>query len=171
MAALIDEHYQLVYRYAYRLCGDAGEAEDLAQHTFLTAQAKLDQLREAGAARNWLCTIVRHAFLRQRRPSQRPLPLLDGVEPCTEFPPPEEIDEAALQAALDALPEEFRAPVVLFYFQGFSYKDIASQLQVPVGTVMSRLSRAKAQLRARLSDEDGPATPERSRAKSGSAAG
>uniref|UniRef100_A0A7C2NWJ2 RNA polymerase sigma factor n=1 Tax=Schlesneria paludicola TaxID=360056 RepID=A0A7C2NWJ2_9PLAN len=159
MASLIDEHYQLVYRYVYRLCGDAVEAEDLTQHTFLTAQAKRDQLRDAAAARGWLCTIARHAFLRSRRPSQRPLPLLDGVEPWTEPAAPEEIDREALQAALDGLPEEFRTPVILFYFEEFSYKDIADQLQVPLGTVMSRLSRAKAHLREKLADEPPPRRP------------
>ncbi|HUQ73024.1 MAG TPA: RNA polymerase sigma factor [Planctomycetaceae bacterium] len=153
MAALIDEHYQLVYRYAYRLCGDVVDAEDLTQQTFLTAQAKLDQLRDPAAARGWLCTIVRHAYLRERRQPQRTLSLWEGAEPWSEPSPPEDIDEAALQTALGELPEEFRTPVVLFYFEGFSYKDIAGQLQVPLGTVMSRLSRAKAHLREALSDE------------------
>jgi RNA polymerase sigma-70 factor, ECF subfamily len=153
MAALIDEHYALVYRYAYRLCGSVADAEDLTQQTFLTAQAKRDQLRDPQAARGWLCAIARHAFLRGRRQPQRTLSLGDGVEPCSEPAPPEEIDEATLQAALTELPEEFRTPVVLFYFEGFSYKEIASRLQVPLGTVMSRLSRAKAHLRQRLTDE------------------
>jgi RNA polymerase sigma-70 factor (ECF subfamily) len=152
MAALIDEHYQLVYRYAFRLCHDVADAEDLTQQTFLTAQAKLDQLRDPAAARGWLCTIVRHAFLRERRQPQRTLPLWEGTEPWSEPAPPEAIDEAALQTALEGLPDEFRVPVVLFYFEGFSYKDIAGQLQLPLGTVMSRLSRAKAHLRETLTE-------------------
>lgn len=153
MGQLIDEHYALVYRYAYRLCGDVADAEDLTQQTFLTAQAKLDQLREPAAARSWLCTIARHAYLRTRRQPQRTQPLWDDVEPCSEPSVPEEIDEATLQSALTELPEEFRAPVILFYFEGFSYKDIARQLGVPIGTVMSRLSRAKTHLRERLTDD------------------
>jgi RNA polymerase sigma-70 factor, ECF subfamily len=152
MAALIDEHYALVYRYAYRLCGTVADAEDLTQQTFLTAQAKRDQLRDPQAARGWLCAIARHAFLRGRRQPHRALPLWDGIEPRSEPSPPEEIDEAMLQGALAELPEEFRTPVVLFYFEGFSYKEIAGRLQVPLGTVMSRLSRAKAHLRERLTD-------------------
>jgi RNA polymerase sigma-70 factor, ECF subfamily len=153
MAALIDEHYALVYRYAYRLCGAVADAEDLTQQTFLTAQAKRDQLRDPQAARGWLCAIARHAFLRSQRYPQRTFPLWDGVEPWSESAPPEEIDEVTLQRALAELPEEFRTPVVLFYFEGFSYKEIAGRLQVPLGTVMSRLSRAKAHLRERLTDE------------------
>ena len=103
LAALIDEHYSLVYRYAYRLCGAVVDAEDLTQQTFLTAQAKLDQLRDPAAARGWLCTIVRHAYLRERRQPQRTLSLWEGAEPWSEPSPPEEIGEAALQAALAAL--------------------------------------------------------------------
>jgi RNA polymerase sigma-70 factor (ECF subfamily) len=153
VAKLIDEHYALVYRYAYRLTGTVADAEDLTQQTFLTAQAKLDQLREPAAARGWLCTIVRHAYLRTRRQPQRTQPLWDAAEPWSDPSPPEAIDEAELQAAIAALPEEFRTPVILFYFEGFTYKDIAQHLQIPVGTVMSRLSRAKGYLRDRLTDD------------------
>ncbi|MDB5334744.1 MAG: sigH, partial [Planctomycetaceae bacterium] len=61
------------------------------------------------------------------------------------------IDEEQLQAALLELPEEYRSPVVLFYFGELSYKEIAEQLEVPIGTVMSRLARAKSLLKKRLS--------------------
>ena len=64
--------------------------------------------------------------------------------------PPSEVDREQLQAALNELPETFRTPVILFYFEDFSYRDIADQMDVPIGTVMSRLARAKAHLRNRL---------------------
>ena len=61
-----------------------------------------------------------------------------------------EIDSERLQQALNDLPEAFRSPVILFYFEEFSYRDIAEQMDLPIGTVMSRLARAKAHLRGRL---------------------
>ena len=64
--------------------------------------------------------------------------------------PPPEIDSDDLQRALNELPESFRTPVILFYFDEFSYRDIAEHLDVPIGTVMSRLARAKAHLKERL---------------------
>jgi len=153
LAELIDRHYALVYRYAFRLSGSTSDAEDLTQQTFLQAQAKWDQLRETSRARNWLCAIVRNAYLHSRREGARPMPLDAAPEPCTVPSPPQEIDPQALQAALDELPEEFRTPLVLFYFQEFTYKDIAAQLQLPIGTVMSRLARGKEHLRRRLAPE------------------
>src|SRR5688572_19324002 len=63
-AELVRRHYALVYRYAYRLCGSAVDAEDLTQQAFLAAQEKLDQLREPECAKGWLCTIARHVYLK-----------------------------------------------------------------------------------------------------------
>ena len=63
------------------------------------------------------------------------------------------VDSVQLQEALNALPEAFRTPIILFYFEDFSYRDIAEQLNVPLGTVMSRLARAKTFLRQRLMDQ------------------
>ena len=63
------------------------------------------------------------------------------------------LDSAQLQKVLGELPETFRTPLILYYFEDFSYKDIAEQMNVPLGTVMSRLARAKAFLRQRLTDD------------------
>uniref|UniRef100_A0A7C4QS02 Sigma-70 family RNA polymerase sigma factor n=1 Tax=Schlesneria paludicola TaxID=360056 RepID=A0A7C4QS02_9PLAN len=154
LAELIDRHYALVYRYAYRLSGSATDAEDLTQQTFLQAQAHWEQLRDPAAAKYWLCAITRNAYLRAKRNPVRPVSLDLAPEPCAPVYP-EEIDPHALQTALQELPEEFRTPVILFYFQEFSYKDIAAHLNVPLGTVMSRLARAKEALRRRLVAEHG----------------
>jgi RNA polymerase sigma factor (sigma-70 family) len=153
---LVERHYDLIYRFAYRLSGSAADAEDLAQDAFLTAQTKLHQLREGEKARSWLLTIVRSAFLKSRRGQQQfafsalddpPQPAVDEeVEQSLLV----EIDNRQLQEALDELPEEFRTPLVLFYFEEFTYKQIAEIVDAPIGTVMSRLSRAKSHLRNRL---------------------
>lgn len=153
LAELVDEHYRAVFGYAYRLSGSVIESEDLTQQTFMLAQANLAQLREPRAARGWLYTIVRNEFLR-RRPSLFTIALDDASEPSIPEPEPGWMEggltSEQLQAALNELPVEFRVPVVLFYFENLCYRDIAEQLNLPLGTVMSRLSRAKSQLRQKL---------------------
>lgn len=153
LAALVEEHAELLYRYAYRLSGSAAEAEDLTQQTFLAAHRHLEQLREPGRAKSWLCTILRNEYLKQvRTQAGASLHSLEEVgEPQVEVPLDSPIDEEQLQAALQELPEEYRSPVILFYFGELSYKEIAEQLEIPIGTVMSRLARGKSFLKKRLS--------------------
>lgn len=150
---LVAEFHPAVYRYAYRLTGSVPDAEDLAQQTFLIAHEKIGQLRSVDCARSWLFTILRHLFGRwlQKR-SETPagdlslnLNSLPG-----EIPPEDTIDREQLQRALDQLPAAYRLVVTMFYFEDCSYREIAEELELPLGTVMSRLARAKAQLRAEL---------------------
>lgn len=152
LAKLIDEHYQVLYRYAYRLSGSQADAEDLTQQTYLLAQENLNQLRDPSAARSWLFTILRNAYLKSQRVRRHTKTVsLERVgEPEQETNPPKTIDEKRLQNLIDELPDEFRIPLILFYFEEFSYKDIADQLELPAGTVMSRLSRGKEHLRKKL---------------------
>lgn len=148
---LVGEHYVSLYRYAYRLTGSAADAEDLAQEAFCKAQAKQDQLRDPAAARSWLFSILRNAYLHRIRSDRRHLSLDDMgdiPEPVPEPLPP--VEPERLQQVLNEMPEAFRTPVILYYFEDFSYRDIAGQMEVPLGTVMSRLARAKAFLRGRL---------------------
>jgi RNA polymerase sigma-70 factor, ECF subfamily len=153
---LVHDHHADVYRYAHRLCGQPADAEDLAQQAFLTAQRHLGQLRDPLKARPWLLAITRNCFLKdyRKRQPQAATALdfeLDQVpHPAADDP----IDAEALQAALAELAEEFRVVVLMFYFEFLSYREIADQLDVPVGTVMSRLARAKVHLR-RLLTRDG----------------
>lgn len=149
MEELIRQHHVLLYRYAYRLSGSAADAEDLTQQTYLIAHENLHQLREAGAAKSWLCSILRRAFLRLRRRRLPTVPLDGDAEPWHEVPPLS-VDEEALQRALAEMPEEYRSAVILFYFQDLTYKEIAEILEIPMGTVMSRLSRGKGLLKASL---------------------
>jgi RNA polymerase sigma-70 factor (ECF subfamily) len=150
---LVDDHYEALYRYAYRLSGSASDAEDLTQEAFCKAQLNLSQLRDPARAKAWLFSILRNAYLhRVRADGQLHVLSLEDVgdvaEPVAE--PLPEIDPELLQKALSDLPEAFRTPIILYYFEDFSYRDIAEQMDLPMGTVMSRLARAKAHLRSRL---------------------
>lgn len=150
---LIDEYYTGLYRYAYRLSGTSADAEDLTQETFRKALSRLGQLRNPERAKPWLFRILRNAFLHRVRGEKRcKVVPLDGVSelPGREERPPANVDPVELQTALNELDESFRTPLILFYFEEFSYKDIADQLDLPIGTVMSRLARAKGYLRGKL---------------------
>ena len=150
---LIDAHYEALYRYAYRLAGNASDAEDLTQDTFGKAISRLGQLRDPERAKSWLFRILRNGYLhRIRDDRRRKLVPLEAVGDLAERAPqtPPEVDSAALQAALNDLDETFRTPLILFYFEDFSYRDIAEQMDLPIGTVMSRLARAKAYLKSKL---------------------
>jgi RNA polymerase sigma-70 factor, ECF subfamily len=150
---LVDQHYAALYRYAYRLSGCAADAEDLTQEAFCQAHLKLGQLRDWERAKAWLFSILRNAYLhRVRAHKHEHVVSLDGVGDLPERPaePLPEVDPQRLQQALNELPEGFRTPIVLYYFEDFSYRAIAEQMDLPLGTVMSRLARAKVHLRSRL---------------------
>lgn len=154
---LVLDYHREIYAYAYRLCGSVADAEDLAQTVFLTAHEKLDQLRDSGAARGWLYAILRSHFLKQVR-KKRPVPAasleMNFDDLACPVGDPIDIDREALQIALTELPELHRLVLVMFYFEQCSYQEIAERLEMPMGTVMSRLARAKARLRAHLSSAD-----------------
>ena len=156
---LVDEHYVALYRYAYRLTGSAVDAEDLTQEAFCKAQLSFSQLRDLDRAKSWLFSILRNAYLhRVRAEKQQPCVSLEGIGDVAESLPDSlpDIDPEKLQQALGELPEVFRTPIILYYFEDFSYRDVAEQMDLPLGTVMSRLARAKAFLRTRLL-QPGPA--------------
>ena len=158
---LVEEHYEALYRYASRLSGSTADAEDLTQEAFCKAQLNLGQLRDPARAKPWLFSILRNAYLHRVRASkQQSCVSLETIgdlpEPLPE--PLPDIDPERLQQALNDLPEVFRTPIILFYFEDFGYRDIAEQMDLPIGTVMSRLARAKAYLRARLVETGTPVT-------------
>ena len=157
----MEKYYALLYRYAFRLSGSAVEAEDLTQQTFLTAQTKIDQLRDPQCVKSWLFTIVRNTFLKKLRNlgTISTLSLESVLEPADDVVVEVSLIHQELQAILNELPEEFRTPLILYYFEEFNYKQIARQMDVPIGTVMSRLARAKKHLRHRLTKVQ-PVAPE-----------
>lgn len=153
VARLVAEYHQTVYRYAYRLTGSVADAEDLTQQVFMTAQAKLGQLRDSACVRGWLFAILRNRYLKTTR-KRFPVPAasicLTMEDIPAEVPSSEAIDREALQQALDQLPPPYRVVLGMFYYEDCSYREIAEKLNLPIGTVMSRLARAKSHLRAVL---------------------
>lgn len=150
---LIADHYAGLCRFAQSLCRRQGIAEDLVQQTFLQWARKGHTLREAEKVKTWLYTTLYREWLAIARREQKHEyvefePDLHGSVSEQEEEP--RVDSTRLQRALDQLEEHYRAPLVLFYLRELSYKDIAETLGLPVGTVMSRLSRAKDALRKLL---------------------
>lgn len=158
---LVGDHYQGLYRFALSLSHRIAEAEDLVQQTFMRWAEKGHQLRERAKAKTWLYTTLYREFLGgQRRATRFPHQNLEDSEhelPGIDPEAANKLDGQTVMAALDELDENYRAPLALFYLQDHSYKEIAEILEVPIGTVMSRLSRGKDQLKkvlaAKLGDE------------------
>jgi len=160
-------HLDAAYRFARWLSRSPAEADDLVQEAFLRAFRSFDALRSADA-RAWLLTIVRNchatALKQQQRRGFVPLPeehdAQFGSETIAALPDPEsasaaEDDRERLARLLAALPEEHREVLLLREIEEMSYGEIAALTQVPIGTVMSRLSRARAALKSRWLEEAG----------------
>ena len=154
-------HLDDLYRVALRLTGNAAEAEDLTQDTCLRAFERLDQLRSPAAGRVWAFTILRSIFLRRiERQTRAPgadvieSPLLEAgavlQDTYEALRPIQQTPLSEVREALDRLPLPYREPLVLAHVGGFSYKEIAEILAIPLGTVMSRLFRARRLLRSEL---------------------
>lgn len=150
---LVDDYYVSLFRYAFHLSGTRADAEDLTQEAFCQAQKCWQQLRDPKQARNWLFAILRNQYLRERRDAQSARhvglsSMPSVVAPIDVAPDADEVN--LLHKALADLPETYRTPIILYYFDDFTYRDIADQMGVPIGTIMSRLARGKAFLRQRL---------------------
>jgi RNA polymerase sigma-70 factor (ECF subfamily) len=166
MQRLVEDYYVPLYRYAYRLSGSSADAEDLTQETFCKAQLHYGQLRDPSRAKPWLFRILRNVYLhRVRADRQQSCVSLESIGDLAQPLPAQlpDIDPEQLQRALNELPETFRTPIILYYFEDFGYREIAEQMDLPIGTVMSRLARAKAFLRSRLIESnqevDTPCSP------------
>lgn len=155
---LVDAHYADLYRFAFSLAKNEGDACDLTQQTFAIFARKGDEIRDAGKRKSWLFTTLYREFLRQGARAKRIVSMEEAGLEDHAAPTPEEssrsVEQAEMLAALAALDEPQRAILTLFYLDDLSYKEIAEVLALPMGTVMSRLARAKGALRARL--QDGP---------------
>ena len=157
-------HLDVLYRVALRLTNNPSDADDLVQETMLKAYRSWDQYQQGTNAKAWLLTILRHAFINEyRRRVRHPETVdVDAIEPFAVFPDVQDedpqgaffdkiVDDQVLKA-IDQLPVVFRETLVLSDVEGMSYQEIADILKVPVGTVKSRLFRARHLLQAKLYD-------------------
>jgi len=175
---IVTEHSARVYRLAYRLTGNQHDAEDLTQEVFVRVFRSLSSYTP-GTFEGWLHRITTNLFLDQARRKQRIRFDSLGDEVTDRLPGREAGPERAwehnnldydVQRALDALPPDFRAAVVLCDIEGLSYEEIAATLDVKLGTVRSRIHRGRALLREELAHRR-PGVSGRGGAQQGTAAG
>ncbi len=168
-AELAMPYMDALYSAALRMTRNPSDAEDLVQETYLRAYRGFPGFQEGTNLKAWLYKILTNTFIniyraKKRRPEQVDLDdtedfylyrKLGGLEAVESRRTPEtevldQIPEAVVKDALEALPEQFRMAVLLADVEGFSYKEIAEITDVPIGTVMSRLHRGRKQLQKRL---------------------
>jgi RNA polymerase sigma-70 factor (ECF subfamily) len=151
---LVAAYYEPLYQFAFSLTRDEADACDLTQQTFCIWAAKGHQLRDASKVKTWLFTTLHREFLGTRRRQSR-FPHIELEHAAAELPvvPPASVnhlDSGRVLEALTALDEIYQAPVALFYLQDCSYNEIAEILDVPLGTVKSRLTRGLGRLHQML---------------------
>ncbi len=157
-ADLVDAHYQALFRFGMSLTRDVNHASDLVQETFCIWAAKGDQLRDRSKAKTWLFTTLHREFLNQRRRASKfsDQPIDEATAAAVADPhenAERQMDGQRALELLGSLEENFRTPLALFYLQQHSYKEIAEILDIPIGTVMSRISRGKEMLRKKMMAE------------------
>jgi RNA polymerase sigma-70 factor (ECF subfamily) len=156
-----------LYNTALRMARNAQDAEDLVQETYLRAYRSFDQFAPGTNLKAWLFRILKNAFINEYR-KRRATPVEEEFAALEEsfesridadrYPPAKNPEQEALersldekvQRALDRLPPDYRMAVILADLEGFSYKEIAETLEIPIGTVMSRLYRGRKQLEEAL---------------------
>lgn len=153
---VVDMHYAALYRFALSLASQPADASDLVQETFVRWAEKGHQLRDRSRVKSWLFTTLHREFLhRNSRVTRFPQVELEHVEdelPLVVHSPTAGADAPTLLAALAQLDPGFRAAIALFYLEDYSYPEIAEVLQVPLGTVKSRISRGLVQLQRLLAE-------------------
>jgi RNA polymerase sigma factor (sigma-70 family) len=152
--SLVTRYYESLYQFAFSLTRTEADACDLTQQTFYIWATKGHQLRDKSKVKTWLFTTLHREFLESRRRHTRfPHYELEQIEAELPVITPalaNQIDSAQALSALARVDDVFQAPIALFYLQDCSYKEIAEILDVPMGTVKSRLSRGLMQLQTIL---------------------
>ena len=141
-----------LYRYAMWICGNDALAKDLVQETFLRAWRALDRLKDVGAAKGWLITILRREFART---FERKVPKFTDVDAVVvadeeELEPEERTERELLRQGIQGLEPKYRDPLLLQVVFGYSCAEIAKQLGISNSAVMTQLFRAREKLKKRL---------------------
>ena len=161
------EYAPQLYSAALRMTRNPADAEDIVQETYLKAYRAYNTFQEGTNLKAWLYRILTNTYInryrkQQRRPAEvelgelqdlylfKRLGEVSGAERSTEESVLDSMVDSDIKAALESLPERFRLPVLLADVEGFSYKEIAEIVDVPIGTVMSRLHRGRKALQKKL---------------------
>jgi RNA polymerase sigma-70 factor (ECF subfamily) len=160
-------HASVIFRSAFRLCGNRQGAEDLVQETYFQALKNFAQLKDRERCKYWLFAIMRNLFLKDVEKSKNRIEIefdavCDTLHSKVNTPEKDFLgDEVrhALLSAMNKLDERLSQPIQSFYFEGLSYQEIATQLDIPIGTVMSRIARAKVYLKRDLVRSKAPLFP------------
>ena len=157
---LTEPHMKLLYNVALRYTGSIFDAEDIVQETCLMAFNKFHQLKDPSRCKPWLLRILRNNFLKncQKAKSLQRLKETDYIDFLKDHVRKDDAEESLvkksgsllLKRAIDKLPVKYREVLILYYMDDMRYKDIASVLDIPIGTVMSRLTRARQSLKTGL---------------------
>ena len=158
--SLVERHYASLYRFALSLTRSDSDAADLVQETFLTWAAKGHQLLDAGRVKAWLFTTLHRAFLQRHRHTTR-FPHLELAEADAELPACDpqmvnQLDGKTVVELLGKVDVQFQAPVALFYLEDYAYREISEILNIPLGTVKSRIARGLGQLKTLVARTQAP---------------
>ena len=150
-------HVPMLYKSAIRMCGNPNDAQDLVQETLYSALKNFHQLKDPSKSRSWMFSILRNVFLKDISKTKKRAEiefdsvcdnLSDRQHPEGDFLRAEVRNN--IQVVLNTLDERLRVVLVKFYFDGLSYNEISELLNIPIGTVMSRIARAKVYLKREL---------------------
>lgn len=157
---LVNHYYRDLYRFGFSLTNSEADACDLTQETFYVWANKRHQLRDPAKVKAWLFTTLHRQFLQTRRHETRfkdePIDEASPELPAIAADCVNRIDARTLLSFLGQLDETYRAPLVLYYLEDLSYNEIAETLAVPLGTVQSRIARAKIKLLHLLNETSAP---------------
>ena len=153
-------HLEFLFNMALKYTGKKYDAEDIVQETMYRAYGNFHQLRDEDKCRQWLFAILRTTFLKEKRSFIR-RPILDDGSGYLKHLTDESADSLAvllekkmdredIQYVLERLTEKHKSPIILYYMEDMTYQEIADFLEIPIGTVMSRLARAKKQMKKEL---------------------
>ena len=162
--ALVKEHYRGLYRFAFTLTGKKSEASDLTQQTFCIWAQKGHRLRDGAKVKSWLFTTLNREFLKgKRRQTHFPECGFDEEGGDLLDLSPSIVRDLDLRRSVEALgrlDRKYRTPLALFYLEDHSYREIAEMLEIPIGTVKSRIARGKERLGGSLKEQREDSTVE-----------